>query len=82
MLVDIGGMTDASNPVPFHRRRPSRRTSIALAILALVLFVFFILFDWNWFKRPVESLVQARTGRAFHIGGDLDVDLGDDHHQR
>ena len=34
------------------------------------------LFDWNWFKGPVERAVQARTGREFHIGGDLDVDLG------
>jgi uncharacterized protein involved in outer membrane biogenesis len=69
-------MTDASNPVPFYRRRPSRRTLIALGILALAVIVFFVLFDWNWFKRPVERLVQAQTGRQFHIGGDLDVDLG------
>ncbi|MET1161251.1 MAG: AsmA family protein, partial [Pseudoxanthomonas sp.] len=69
-------MTDATRPVPFYRRRPSRRTSIALGVVALALVVFFILFDWNWFKGPVERLVQAKTGRQFHIGGDLDVDLG------
>ncbi|MET0580895.1 MAG: AsmA family protein [Pseudoxanthomonas sp.] len=69
-------MTDATRPVPFYRRRPSRRTSIALGVVALALIVFFILFDWNWFKGPVERLVQAKTGRQFHIGGDLDVDLG------
>ncbi|MET0581375.1 MAG: AsmA family protein, partial [Pseudoxanthomonas sp.] len=69
-------MTDATKPAPFYRRRPSRRTSIALGVVALALVVFFILFDWNWFKGPVERLVQAKTGRQFHIGGDLDVDLG------
>lgn len=34
------------------------------------------LFDWNWFKGPVERVVQARTGRAFYIAGNLHVDLG------
>lgn len=34
-----------------------------------------LLWDWNWFKGPVERAVQARTGRALHIGN-LDVDLG------
>jgi uncharacterized protein involved in outer membrane biogenesis len=33
------------------------------------------LWDWNWFKGPVERAVQARTGRVLHIGH-LDVDLG------
>jgi len=44
---------------------------VLLGVLALVL-----LWDWNWFKGPIERQVQARTGRAFDIGGDLDVDLG------
>ncbi len=34
-----------------------------------------LLWDWNWFKGPVERAVQARTGRALDIGN-LDVDLG------
>lgn len=41
-----------------------------IAILALIL-----LWDWNWFKGPLERAVQARTGRALQIGN-LDVDLG------
>ncbi|MGO1071805.1 AsmA family protein [Lysobacter sp. CA199] len=45
--------------------------AIALAILALVL-----LWDWNWFKGPIERQVEARTGRRLEIAGDLDVDLG------
>jgi uncharacterized protein involved in outer membrane biogenesis len=43
----------------------------ALAIAALLL-----LWDWNWFKGPIERQVEARTGRSFEIAGDLDVDLG------
>lgn len=43
-------------------------------MLAAIL-VLFALWDWNWFKGPVERAVQARTGRALHIGN-LDVDLG------
>ncbi len=44
-------------------------------LVALVLLVI-ALWDWNWFKGPVERAVQAKTGREFHINGDLDVDLG------
>jgi len=44
-------------------------------LFALILLVI-ALWDWNWFKGPVERAVQAKTGREFHIGGDLDVDLG------
>ncbi|MEF3082787.1 AsmA family protein [Luteimonas sp. SMYT11W] len=48
---------------------------VALVLLvAIALLV--LLWDWNWFKGPVERIVEARTGRALVIGGDLDVDLG------
>ncbi|MGH8039737.1 MAG: AsmA family protein [Stenotrophomonas sp.] len=60
-------------------RRPGKRGQRWLAVLvflfALVLVVI-ALWDWNWFKGPVERAVQAKTGREFHIGGNLDVDLG------
>lgn len=46
------------------------------AVVALALIVLALLWDWNWFKGPVERAVEARTGRSFDIGGDLDVDLG------
>lgn len=48
----------------------------ALGVLALAIAILVLLWDWNWFKRPIERYVQARTGREFHIGGNLDVDLG------
>ena len=49
-------------------------TGFALLLLALAILV--ALWDWNWFKGPIERQVQARTGRSFDIGGNLDVDLG------
>lgn len=48
----------------------------ALAVFIIAVIVLIALWDWNWFKHPVERMVQARTGRSFQIGGNLDVDLG------
>ncbi len=49
----------------------------AIAITVLIGWVVLIfLWDWNWFKRPLEKRVEQQTGRSFRIGGDLDVDLG------
>jgi len=50
------------------------RIGAIVLLAALVLLV--LLWDWNWFKGPVERIVEARTGRTLVIGGDLDVDLG------
>lgn len=47
-----------------------------LAVLALVVVALLVFWDWNWFKGPIERQVQARTGRSFEIGGNLDADLG------
>jgi AsmA family protein len=67
---------DRSRTMPLTAWRPSRKTLIAAAAVAVVVIVFILLFDWNWFKGPVERRVSAETGREFRIGGDLDVDLG------
>lgn len=59
-------------------RRPGKRGQRWLAAAGLLLaaiVVLLLLWDWNWFKGPLERAVQARTGRALHIGH-LDVDLG------
>jgi uncharacterized protein involved in outer membrane biogenesis len=56
--------------------RPSRRAGIVLATLAVALVALWLLFDWNWFKAPLERAVSNATGREFRIDGDLDVDLG------
>ncbi|MDQ2702611.1 MAG: AsmA family protein [Pseudomonadota bacterium] len=49
---------------------------LALGVLLLALAILIALWDWNWFKGPIERQVEARTGRSFEIGGNLDVDLG------
>ncbi|KAF1685038.1 AsmA family protein [Pseudoxanthomonas broegbernensis] len=72
---------DPAPPTPgrmrrLRRWRPSRRTGIVLGAVAAVLLVLWLLFDWNWFKPPLERAVGAATGRELRIEGDLDVDLG------
>ena len=76
-------MNTSSTPHPVSARRPrwrrpgkrgQRWLAILLFLIAAVVLLI-ALWDWNWFKGPVERAVQARTGRALHIGN-LDVDLG------
>ncbi len=66
----------ASPPTARYTRRRLRSLWIVLGVLSAALLVLIVLFDWNWLKGPVERAVQAKTGREFRIGGDLDVDLG------
>ncbi|MGV8961645.1 MAG: AsmA family protein [Stenotrophomonas sp.] len=61
----------------FLANHPRRRRWLAVLGLLSVLFVVLVaLFDWNWFKGPIERAVAARTGREFRIHGNFDVDLG------
>lgn len=69
--------------IPTRPPRPRAFDAIAahpwrtvLAVLGVAIVVLVLLWDWNWFKGPIERSVEARTGRSFEIGGDLDVDLG------
>jgi uncharacterized protein involved in outer membrane biogenesis len=79
MATDAVATADAPPPEgggsPFGAiaRHPFRTLLALLAIAILLLIVFW---DWNWFRRPIEKLVHARTGRTLHIAGNLDVDLG------
>lgn len=66
----------ASPRTPFYRRKPSRLALGIGACLLAMLIVLLLLFDWNWFKPPLQSAVKAYTGRDFVIKGNLDVDLG------
>jgi AsmA family protein len=45
-------------------------------VLGVAVTLSIAVFDWSWFKGPIERHVQAATGRTFAIGGELDVDLG------
>ncbi len=66
-----------ASPRPRFRRFTSSRPLRVVALVLLVAIVLLVLlWDWNWFKGPVERIVEARTGRTLVIGGDLDVDLG------
>ena len=69
-------MTTPSQARPFYRRPPSRPVLAILAALLLALLVLLLMFEWNWLKGPLQRTIEARTGRAFVIGGDLEVDLG------
>ncbi len=55
---------------------PSRPALAILGAVLVALLVLLVLFEWNWLKGPLQRVVESRTGRAFVIGGDLDVDLG------
>ncbi|HZH43651.1 MAG TPA: AsmA family protein [Lysobacter sp.] len=75
MAHDAAAAEPSARPGPLSAvRRHPWRTLAALLLLAIVVLV--LLWDWNWFRRPLERMVEARTGRAFDIQGDLDVDLG------
>ncbi|WP_242111386.1 AsmA family protein [Luteimonas aquatica] len=67
-----------STPSPSPQRHVIARHPwwTAFGLLLCAIAALLLLWDWNWFKGPVERRVQAATGRAFAIGGDLDVDLG------
>ncbi|RZA21411.1 MAG: AsmA family protein [Lysobacteraceae bacterium] len=68
--------------MPAAESRPQRSSATrhpwwtAFGILLIALLALLLLWDWNWFKGPIERRVSAQTGREFHIDGDLDVDLG------
>src|SRR5258706_14470899 len=56
--------------------RQLRRRLESIALLGLLLILLGALFDWSWFKGPIERRVQRLTGREFVIGGGLGVELG------
>ena len=46
-----------------------------LLILVLVLAIVIALFDWNWFRRPLERYVSGKSGREVRVA-DLHVSIG------
>ena len=60
--------------MPFRFPKFGRTTSILLGLL-VVLAIGAALFDWNWFRHPLERYLIDRSHREIRIG-DLHVDLG------
>src|SRR5689334_12035377 len=47
-----------------------------IVLIALLVVLLVLLFDWNWLKGPIERHVSAMTGRTFVIEGKLRGDVG------
>src|SRR5262245_50234471 len=57
---------------PGRRRKIIRRVGAGIGIATLAaITAFFIAFDWNWLKPPIEKAVAESTGRSFKIQGNL-----------
>ncbi|MBZ3919163.1 hypothetical protein Xtri_07830 [Xanthomonas campestris pv. trichodesmae] len=73
-IAHVNNVPSSPAPPPARVSR-HRRWWIGLGIVAALVAIFVLLFDWNWLRGPVERAVSAKTGREFHLGH-LDVDLG------
>jgi AsmA family protein len=67
-------MAQTDSPHRFAGFRLKRWQTVLLVIAALLVLLA-ILFDWNWFRKPLEHYISDKTKREFTIS-DLDVDLG------
>lgn len=47
----------------------------ALAVVAALLVIFVLIFDWNWFRGPLARYASRQTGRQVQIQGNLHVHL-------
>ncbi|KGK56356.1 membrane protein [Xanthomonas cannabis pv. phaseoli] len=70
-------MNNVTPAAAAHTSRSPRRRRwlIGSGIVAAIIVIFVLVFDWNWLCGPVERVVSAKTGREFRLGH-LDVDLG------
>lgn len=64
-----------ADPPPMLPAR-GRRWRLVLAALLALLLVISLVWDWNWFRGPLERGVERRTGRTLSIDGDLHIALG------
>ena len=53
-----------------------RKTLITAGAIGVLVFLFLILFDWNWLRAPIERYVFKKTGRQLQIKGDIKVAIG------
>ncbi|OGQ88177.1 MAG: hypothetical protein A2512_02430 [Deltaproteobacteria bacterium RIFOXYD12_FULL_56_24] len=61
---------------PWFGNLKYRKTMIAAGAIGILVLLFLVLFDWNWFRAPIESYVFQKTGRHLKIEGDINVALG------
>ncbi|WP_240606552.1 AsmA family protein [Phenylobacterium kunshanense] len=59
--------------------RPGRKAltvaGSVVALLAVAAAILVAIWDWNWFRGPLERLASARLNRQVEIAGDLNVSL-------
>src|SRR5260221_3833435 len=60
---------------PFPRLTALGPVTKVLVGFALILAITPVVFDWNWFRRPLEQYLMEKSGREVRIG-DLHVALG------
>jgi len=70
-------MTPQPTPARAAKVAPPRRHRFLKGLLAVILLIiaFFMWFDWNWLRVPVQNYVSKKTQREFRISH-LDVKLG------
>ncbi len=68
-----------THPRPPKLSGPAKKalgwTGAVLAILALIVTILILIWDWNWFRGPLERAASARLHRQVTIAGDLNVNL-------
>lgn len=52
-----------------------RRWQTVLLGMVAALVILFLVFDWNWFRKPLERYISDKTQREFTISN-LDADIG------
>lgn len=69
----------ASAPTSPRSHRPGRKpvawTAGVVAILAISMAILFAVWDWNWFRGPVERAASARMHRSVTITGNLNAHI-------
>lgn len=61
-------------PVTPPSRKALAWTAGGLALIAALVALLAAIWDWNWFRGPLERAASARLNREVRIAGDLDVD--------
>src|SRR5215204_1026965 len=72
--VSMQSSSDSSGSASNGARPHKRRWPWVVGAIALALAIFIAVFDWNWFRGPLERRLSESSGRPVTIGR-LDVEL-------